>query len=88
MLGRVSARDWLPVACAFLDGYDREEIITRLPANLALPSGIGGLWWAIRTSYLSTSEVARRLSSLKAAILARGGRCLGDRVSSVSTGGC
>lgn len=71
VLGRIEASHWLEVACAFLDAYDREEIITCLPAQLALPRGIPRLWWAVRTSYLPVTKVAARLDSLKAAIVAR-----------------
>jgi hypothetical protein len=71
VIGRIHPKQWLPVACAFLDGYDREEIIARLPAQLDLPRGIPRLWWAIRTSYLPTPEIVRRLDSLSAAIISR-----------------
>lgn len=71
LLGRIQADDWLPVACAFLDGYDREEIIARLPAQLALPRGIARLWWAVRTSYLPAPETTHRLAGLSASIRAR-----------------
>lgn len=72
VIGRIHPRQWLPVACAFLDGYDREEIIVRLRAQLTLPRGIPRLWWAVRTSYLPTPEIVRRLDSLSAEIAARG----------------
>lgn len=71
VIGRIHPRQWLPVACAFLEGYDRDEIIARLPAQLTLPRGLPRLWWAIRTSYLPTPEIERRLDSLSAAIASR-----------------
>lgn len=71
VLGRVVPGEWLPIASAFLDGYDREEITARLPARLQLPCGIPRLWWAIRTSYLPAPEIERRLDSLRAIITSR-----------------
>jgi hypothetical protein len=71
VIGRIDPQQWLPVASAFLDGYDRAAIIARLPAQLALPRGLPRLWWAIRTSYLPTPEIERRLDSLSAAIASR-----------------
>ena len=71
VIGRIDPQQWLPVASAFLDGYDRAEIIARLPAQLVLPRGLPRLWWAIRTSYLPTPEIERRLDSLSAAIASR-----------------
>lgn len=69
VVGRVSADAWLPLATAFLDAYDRPEILARLVPRLILPRGIPRVWWAVRTSYLPSLELTRRLALLRQTLL-------------------
>lgn len=65
LVGRVSETRWLPNAHAFLAGYDRPEIVRRLRDFLFVPRGIPRVWWKVRTTYLSTSDLERRLEALR-----------------------
>ena len=65
MVGRIGAADWLPCAHAFLDGYARPEIITLLRNRLVVPRGLPRMWWAVRTTYMSTAELERRVRVLR-----------------------
>jgi hypothetical protein len=71
VIGRVSADAWLTLAAAFLNGYDRREIVARLGPRLILPRGIPRLWWAVRTTYLPGAELALRLELLRDALVPR-----------------
>ncbi len=68
LLGRIAPERWLPLAHAFLAGYDRPEIVTRLREKLVAPRGAARIWWAVRTTYLAPAELARRLASLRASL--------------------
>ena len=68
MMGRIAADRWLPCAAAFLQTYDRPEIIAQLARRLVLPSGLARIWWAVRTTYLPRAELARRLAELRASL--------------------
>lgn len=68
IVGRIEDDRWLPVASAFLDGYDCERTIRHLAPQLDLPRGIARVWWAVRTSYLPSPDLARRLAALRAVI--------------------
>lgn len=70
VVGRVSAEAWLPLATAFLDAYDRPEVVARLAPRLVLPRGIPRLWWAVRTTYLPGVELSRRLERLRESLIA------------------
>lgn len=72
MIGRVSASEWLVLANAFLDTYDRREVVARLVPRLILPRGLPRLWWAVRTTYLPGDELALRLELLRDALIQRG----------------
>jgi hypothetical protein len=65
LVGRATREQWLPLASAFLEGYDDDETIARLLPRLILPRGIPRLWWAVRTSYLPGAELAHRLELLR-----------------------
>jgi hypothetical protein len=69
VVGRVSAAAWLALATAFLQAYDRPEVVARLVPRLVLPRGIPRLWWAVRTTYLPGAELSRRLELLRDALL-------------------
>jgi Ser/Thr protein kinase RdoA (MazF antagonist) len=66
--GRVSANQWLPAATAFLGAYGRPEIIARLREKLVVPGGLGRVWWAVRTTYLASPELRRRIGALRESI--------------------
>ena len=68
MLGRIPAGQWLPGAHAFLAGYGRAEIVARLPEKLVMPRGLPRVWWAVRTTYLKSAELERRLVALRNSI--------------------
>jgi hypothetical protein len=65
MVGRISAEQWLPSAQAFLEGYGRPEIVARLREKLVVPSGLSRVWWAVRTTYLNSKELQRRIVALR-----------------------
>lgn len=68
LMGRITADRWVPCATAFLEGYDRPEIMPRLASRLAAPRGLARLWWAVRTTYLAPAELARRIAELRATL--------------------
>jgi hypothetical protein len=68
VIGRVHRDDWVPLAHAFLEGYDRPEIIPALRRQLFVPRGLPRLWWAVRTAYLPPAELANRLGTLRASL--------------------
>lgn len=68
LLGRIAPEQWLPLAHAFLAGYDRREIVARLREKLVAPRGTARIWWAVRTTYLAPAELARRLAALRASL--------------------
>jgi hypothetical protein len=63
--GRLPREQWLPCAHAFLAAYGRPEIVARLRKKLVAPRGIARVWWAVRTTYLSSMELERRLDALR-----------------------
>jgi hypothetical protein len=65
MLGRVAAEEWLPNAHAFLAAYARPEIVARLREKLVMPRGLPRVWWAVRTTYLNSAELERRIIALR-----------------------
>jgi hypothetical protein len=87
LMGRVSARDWLPFALCFIDAYDRPKVVTELRKRLFVPGGVAGLWWKLRTQYLERNELVRRVNLLRYA-LASGVYAQGtySRNKTVSTG--
>lgn len=70
LMGRVRAEDWLSCATAFLAGYGRPEIHAALAPRLVMPRGLARLWWSVRTTYLSRSELQRRLQELQTSLVA------------------
>lgn len=67
LAGRVQRPLWLPCAHAFLDTYDRPEILALAAPLLRLPDApLPRLWWRIRTSFLPLRELAERLEALPA----------------------
>ncbi len=68
MVGRVSARQWLPFALAFLSAYGRPAVIKQLKARLVIPNGLPGLWWSIRCNHFDKEKLARRFHALRVAL--------------------
>lgn len=65
MVGRIAAEQWLPSAQTFLEGYGRPEIVALLRKKLVVPHGLPRVWWAVRTTYLNTRELRRRIEVLR-----------------------
>jgi hypothetical protein len=65
LVGRAEAGSWLPLAEAFLAGYDRPEIARLLRVRLFVPRGAARIWWAVRTTYLPGRELVRRMEALR-----------------------
>jgi hypothetical protein len=68
MVGRICAEQWLPSAQAFLAGYGRPEIVSLLRGRLVVPRGLPRVWWAVRTTYLRSPELERRVQALRESI--------------------
>lgn len=65
LAGRIAAEQWLFHAQAFLTGYDRPEVVALLRKKLVVPGGLARLWWAVRTTYLGSAELERRIRTLR-----------------------
>jgi hypothetical protein len=63
--GRIASDQWLPGAHAFLGAYARPEIVACLRDKLILPGGLPRIWWAVRTTYMASAELRRRISMLR-----------------------
>jgi hypothetical protein len=68
LVGRIQAEAWLPGAHAFLRGYGRPEIVALLRSRLVVPRGLPRVWWAVRTTYLGSAELERRVRDLRASL--------------------
>jgi len=66
LVGRVPRAAWLPLARAFLEAYARPEILACLRPRLVGPRGLARLWWAVRTTYLTSGELSARIAELRA----------------------
>ncbi|HEV7401771.1 MAG TPA: hypothetical protein VGO11_02550 [Chthoniobacteraceae bacterium] len=69
LVGRIAADRWLPCAIAFLEAYDRPEIVGALPGRLAWQRGglCALLWRRVQTGFLARCEYERRMAQLLAA---------------------
>lgn len=65
VVGRIAAEQWLPVAQAFLGAYERPEIVALLRESLVVPRGLSRVWWAVRTTYMGSAELERRVGELR-----------------------
>jgi hypothetical protein len=65
MVGRIASELWLSTAQAFLTSYGRPEIVARLRPKLVVPAGLPRVWWAVRTTYLGSTELRRRVNVLR-----------------------
>ena len=68
LAGRIAAGQWLPNAQAFLAAYEKPEVVALLREKLVVPRGFGRLWWAVRTTYLASAELERRVRALRDSI--------------------
>ncbi|HEX8310017.1 MAG TPA: hypothetical protein VF614_01795 [Chthoniobacteraceae bacterium] len=69
LAGRLPSEQWVSSAATFLRAYERPEIVSRLLKLLVLPNGAAGLWWKVRTSFLPSRELLRRLNALRTHLL-------------------
>jgi hypothetical protein len=68
IVGRLTVEQWLPSAHAFLEAYERPEIVLRLREKLVVPGGLARVWWAVRTTYLAPAELQRRIAALRVSL--------------------
>jgi hypothetical protein len=68
MVDRVSARNWLPFALAFLRAYDDVDLMRELRKRLVVPHGLALIWWNVRTNFAKRAKIERRFKSLRAAL--------------------
>ncbi len=68
LVGRIGAAQWLPCAQTFLTAYGRPEIVALLRERLVVPRGLPRLWWAVRTTYMGSTELRRRVRALRESI--------------------
>jgi hypothetical protein len=59
------ARQWLPLALAFLNAYDNAPVIAQLSRQLAPPSGMAWIWWGVRTSFANPAKIKQRMAKLR-----------------------
>jgi hypothetical protein len=65
LLGGVEEESLAMMAAAFLSGYNRPEIWELAQSRLDIPTGLGRLWWGIRTEYAPPEVLRRRLALLR-----------------------
>jgi hypothetical protein len=68
LVGRVSEEEWLPLTICFVEAYGQEDVIAELTKKLVVPGGIAGIWWKLRTQYLSRRELVCRFTALRQAV--------------------
>jgi len=68
MVGTVPASQWLPFAVSFLRAYGNREVMAELRKQLVVPGGLALIWWSVRTNFVKSAQVKRRLKELRAAI--------------------
>lgn len=68
MMWRVSAKQWVPYAEAFVHAYGRAEVTAELEKMLVVPHGVAGLWWKIRTNHFNRAELVMRVEALRRAL--------------------
>jgi len=61
-------RRWLNLVLAFLNAYDNAAVIARLKNQLAVPTGMGWIWWGVRTSFANPAKVKRRLQKIASVV--------------------
>jgi hypothetical protein len=68
LLSMESRRRWLAEALTFLAAYGDVTVIRELRLRLAPPTGLGRLWWMIRTNCASNGKIKRGLTQLQHAL--------------------
>jgi len=68
LVGRVSEEEWLRLATCFVTAYGQEDVIAELTKKLVVPRGIAGIWWKLRTEYMSRRELVCRFTALRQAV--------------------
>lgn len=68
MMPRVSTRQWVPFAITFLNAYGNPRATEELKNLLRVPTGVGGLWWKIRTNLFRRAEIVSRVEALREAL--------------------
>jgi hypothetical protein len=61
-------RRWLPLSLEFLRTYGDLEVIAQLQKRLRAPAGLYRIWWHVRTNFVDTGKVMRRLVRLRTAL--------------------
>jgi hypothetical protein len=65
LLGGVAEESLPAMAAAFLAGYNRPAIWELAQSRLEIPTGLGRLWWGIRTEYAPPWVLRRRIALLR-----------------------
>src|SRR5438034_4116185 len=65
LIGVVPTRQWLPFTLYFLNAYENVRVLAALENQLALPSGMGWIWWGVRTSFANPANVQRRWAKVR-----------------------
>ncbi len=68
MVGRLSDEQWLPFALSFLRAYETPTVITALKRRLLIGPGLARIWWAIRTRYMNSAKLRRRIDDLRSSL--------------------
>lgn len=68
LAGCIDRERWLPAAQRFLKSYRQPGVIEQLKPRLAVPGGIPGLWWWIRSNYIGLAELRERFELLRKAL--------------------
>jgi hypothetical protein len=59
---------WLPLSLEFLRTYGDPQVIAQVQKGLKAPAGLYRIWWHVRTNFVDTGMVMRRLVGLRTAI--------------------
>jgi len=67
MVGRLSEEQWLPYALCFVSAYGGAPgVVEALKGRLVIRPGTAArVWWAIRTRYMNSAVLKRRVDSLR-----------------------
>lgn len=65
LVGRSGDEQWTMLSPAFLNGYPDASVVAELRKRLHPPNGLGAIWWAVRTSYLPSKILRKRIEWLR-----------------------
>jgi hypothetical protein len=68
LLALAPNRQWLNLVLTFLSAYDNAPVIAQLNDQVAVPTGIGWIWWGVRTSFANPAKVKRRLQKIASVV--------------------